>query len=50
MFNVLLLVASFLSFLSGFTSNDPTSVQTGLAIFVFVVLNIGVVENGGWSM
>jgi magnesium-transporting ATPase (P-type) len=39
MFNVLLLVASFLSFLSGFTSNDPTSVQMGLAIFVVVVLN-----------
>jgi magnesium-transporting ATPase (P-type) len=39
MFNVLLLVASFLSFLSGFTSNDPTSVQMGVAIFVVVVLN-----------
>jgi len=39
MFNILLLVASFLSFLSGFTSNDPTSVQMGLAIFVVVVLN-----------
>ena len=39
MFNVLLLVASFLSFLSGFTSNDPTSVQMGLAIFAVVVLN-----------
>jgi magnesium-transporting ATPase (P-type) len=40
MFNLLLLVASFLSFLSGFTSNDPTSVQMGLAIFAVVVLSI----------
>jgi len=39
MFNVLLLVASFLSFLSGFISNDPTSVQMGLAIFAVVILN-----------
>ena len=39
MFNILLVIASFLSFLSGFTSNDPTSVQMGLAIFLVVVLN-----------
>ncbi len=40
MFNLLLLVASFLSFLSGFISNDPTSIQMGFAIFVVVVLSI----------
>ncbi len=40
MFNVLLLVAAFLSLLSGLISNDPTSVQMGLAIFFIVILNI----------
>jgi magnesium-transporting ATPase (P-type) len=40
MFNLLLLVASFLSFLSGFISNDPASIQMGLAIFAVVVLSI----------
>ncbi len=40
MFNLLLLVASFLSFLSGFISNDPSSIQMGLAILVAVVINI----------
>ena len=39
MFNVLLIVAAFLSLLSGLISNDPTSVQMGLAIFFIVVLN-----------
>jgi len=40
MFNLLLLVASLLSFLSGFLSNDPSSIQMGLAILVVVVINI----------
>ena len=40
LFNLLLLVASFLSFLSGFISNDPSSIQMGLAILVAVVINI----------
>ena len=40
MFNLLLLVASFLSFLSGFLSNDASSIQMGLAILVVVVINI----------
>ena len=40
MFNLLLLVASLLSFLSGFISNDPSSIQMGIAILVVVVINI----------
>jgi len=40
MFNLLLLVASFLSFLSGFISNDPSSIQMGIAILVVVIINI----------
>jgi magnesium-transporting ATPase (P-type) len=40
MFNLLLLVASFLSFLSAFTFHDPTSLQMGLAIIVVIVLSI----------
>jgi Ca2+-transporting ATPase len=39
MFNVLLLIASFLSFFSGFTFNDVGSIQMGLAIFTVVILN-----------
>lgn len=39
MFNVLLLIASFLSFLSGFTFNDAGSIQMGVAIFTVVILN-----------
>jgi magnesium-transporting ATPase (P-type) len=39
MFNVLLLIASFLSFLSGFTFNDAGSIQMGLAILAVVFLN-----------
>ncbi len=39
MFNVLLLIASFLSFLSGFAFHDAGSVQMGIAIFAVVVLN-----------
>jgi len=39
MFNVLLLIASFLSFLSGFVFNDVGSIQMGLAIFTVVILN-----------
>jgi magnesium-transporting ATPase (P-type) len=40
MFNLLLLIASFLSFLSGFTFNDPTSFQMGFAIIVVIVLSM----------
>ena len=39
MFNVLLLIAALLSFLSGFVYSDPTSIQMGLAIVAVVVLN-----------
>lgn len=40
MFNLLLLVASLLSFLSGFTFHDPTSFQMGFAIIIVIVLSI----------
>jgi len=40
LFNVLLLFASFLSFLSGFVYNDVGSVQISLAIFIVVVVNV----------
>ena len=40
MFNLLLLVASVLSFLSGFTFHDPTSFQMALAIIVVIVVSI----------
>ena len=39
LFNVLLVVASLLSFLSGWAYNDSGSVQMGLAIFCVVILN-----------
>jgi magnesium-transporting ATPase (P-type) len=39
MFNVLLLVASLLSFLSGFTFKDTGSIQMGFAILAVVFLN-----------
>jgi Ca2+-transporting ATPase len=39
LFNVLLLVASTLSFLAGWGYNDPGSIQMGLAILVVVILN-----------
>ena len=39
LFNVLLLVASGLSFLAGWGYNDPGSIQMGLAILVVVILN-----------
>ncbi len=40
MFNLLLLVASLLSFLSAFTFHDPTSFQMGFAIIVVIALSI----------
>jgi magnesium-transporting ATPase (P-type) len=40
MFNLLLLVAASLSFLSAFTFHDPTSLQMGFAIIVVIVLSI----------
>lgn len=39
LFNVLLIVASVLSFLSGWVYNDAGSIQMGLAILIVVVLN-----------
>jgi Ca2+-transporting ATPase len=39
MFNVLLLIASLLSFLSGIAFSDPTSIQMGAAILAVVFLN-----------
>jgi magnesium-transporting ATPase (P-type) len=39
MFNVLLLIASFLSFVSGLFFNDAGSIQMGLAILAVVFLN-----------
>jgi len=39
LFNVLLIVASLLSFLSGWVYNDSGSIQMGLAIFGVVILN-----------
>ncbi len=39
MFNVLLLIASFLSFASGLFLNDPGSVQMGVAILAVVFVN-----------
>ncbi len=39
LFNVLLIVASLLSFLSGWAYNDPGSIQMGVAIFGVVILN-----------
>jgi Ca2+-transporting ATPase len=39
LFNVLLIVASLLSFFSGWTYDDPGSIQMGLAIFGVVILN-----------
>jgi magnesium-transporting ATPase (P-type) len=40
MFNLLLLVASILSFLSGLAFHDPTSFQMGFAIIAVIVLSI----------
>jgi Ca2+-transporting ATPase len=40
LFNVLLLVAAALSFIAGYTSNDPTSVNMGLAIVGAVVVSV----------
>jgi len=39
LFNVLLIVASLLSFFSGWAYNDSGSIQMGLAIFCVVILN-----------
>src|SRR5512136_586170 len=39
MFNVLLLIASFLSFASGLFFNDLGSIQMGLAILAVVIVN-----------
>jgi Ca2+-transporting ATPase len=39
MFNILLLIASFLSFVSGLYFNDVGSIQMGLAILIVVFLN-----------
>ena len=40
LFNVLLLVAACLSFVAGLTSNDPTSINMGLAIVGAVVVSV----------
>ena len=40
LFNVLLVVAAILSFISGVTSNDPTAIEMGFVILLVVLLSV----------